>query len=108
MSTSTIKITIEDRVKLTQDQINLIQLAFKKQIPPEDADFMERVQKDSIKKMKSQEQVFVQLSEHFVEKYGIEFGMLLLTAIIGGKVQYEVAKKSIERQKANERISKES
>ena len=43
-----VEILPEDKIELTQDQKNLIELAFVKQVPPEDAEFIEKVQKEGI------------------------------------------------------------
>lgn len=79
-----IKILPEDKVKLTQDQKNLIELAFIKQVPPVDAEFMEKVQKEA----KNEKDPFTRLSEYFKEKYGLDFGMIYLAAIMGGRKKY--------------------
>jgi hypothetical protein len=95
-----IKILPEDKVTLTQDQKNLIELAFDKQVPPEDACFMEKVQSEA----KNGEDPFTRLSGYFTAKYGIIFGMMYLSAIMGGKEKYKETVASIERLKALERL----
>lgn len=97
-----IKILSGDRIKLTQDQKNLIELAFDKQIPPEDAQFIEEVQIES----KNGGDAFTRLSEYFTAKYGMDFGMIYLSAIMGGKDKYKETVESIERLKALDRIEK--
>lgn len=97
-----IKILPGDKVKLTQDQKNLIELAFNKQVPPEDARFIEKVQIET----KNGGNPFAKLSEHFTAKYGVDFGMIFLSAIMGGKEKYKETVKSIERLKALDRIKK--
>lgn len=97
-----LKILPEDKIKLTQDQINLIELAFIKQIPPEDAKFIEKVQDET----RNGGSPFAKLSEHFSAKYGMDFGMIYLSAIMGGEGKYRETVKSIEELKAKERIEK--
>lgn len=97
-----VEILPEDRVKLTQDQKNLIELAFDKQVPPEDARSIEKVQIET----KNGENPFTKLSEYFTAKYGMDFGMILLSAIMGGKEKYKETIDSIERLKALDRIEK--
>lgn len=97
-----VKILPEDKVKLTQDQKNLIQLAFDKQVPPEDARFIEKVQIES----KNEGNPFTRLSEYFITKYGMDFGMIYLSAIMGGKEKYKETIESIEKLKALDRIKK--
>lgn len=106
MNKAQIKIMQRDKVKLTQDQLNLIELAFVGQVPPDDAEFLEKVQKDSKKDTGGKEETFTKLQSYFIDKYDIEFGMLLLAAIMGGKEQYRKTKKSIEELRAKERIEK--
>lgn len=98
--TTDIKILPEDKVKLNQDQKNLIQLAFDKQIPPEDARFIEKVQIES----KNGGNPFARLSEYFTAKYGMDFGMIYLSAITGGKEKYKETIESIEKLRAKDRI----
>ncbi len=97
-----IKILPEDKVTLTQDQRNLIELAFEKQIPPEDARFIEKVQKEA----KNGGNPFTRLSEYFTVKYGMNFGVMYLSAIMGGKEKYKETVASIERLKALDRLEK--
>ncbi|MCL4354156.1 hypothetical protein M1349_01655 [Patescibacteria group bacterium] len=95
---NSIKILPEDRIQLTQDQKNLIELAFAKQVPPEDAKFMEKVQKEKV------EEPYDKLSEYFTNKYGVDFGMIFLSAIMGGKEKYQETVGLIEKVRAEERI----
>ncbi len=103
-NTTKVKILPEDKVKLTQDQKNLVEMAFAKQIPPEDAEF--------IKKVKNEAEVrgnpFVKLSEYFTTKHGVDFGMIYLSAIMGGREKYRETIKSIENLRALERIEKQN
>ncbi len=98
------KITIlpEDKIQLTQDQRNLIELSFDKQVPPEDAEFIEKMRNES----KYGGNPFAKLSEYFTTKYGMDFGMIFLSAIMGGKEKYKETVDSIERLKALDRIEK--
>ena len=97
-----IKILPEDKIKLTQEQKNLIELAFVKQVPPADAEFIEKVQKEA----KSGEDPFTRLSEYFTKKYGLDFGMIYLSAITGGKEKHKETVKSVERLRALERMKR--
>lgn len=97
-----IKILPEDRIKLNQDQRNLIELAFINQIPPEDAKFIEKVQNEA----KLGGNPFARLSEHFTAKYGMDFGMIYLSAIMGGEEKYKETIQSIEELRAKERVNK--
>ena|SRR3989338_10328773 len=92
----------EDRIQLTQDQKNLIELALDKQVPPEDAEFIETVHIES----KNGGNSFTKLSEYFTAKYGMDFGMMYLSAIMGGKEKYKETVASIEELKALDRIEK--
>jgi len=96
-----IEILPEDRIELTQGQKNLIELAFVKQVPPEDAEFMEKVQKEAQPKKDS----FVRLGEYFTDKYGYDFGTIYLAAITGGKDKYQEAVDMIEKSNAETRIT---
>jgi hypothetical protein len=96
-----VKILPEDKINLTQDQKNLIELAFIKQVPPEDAQFMEKVQKEA----KSETDPFTRLSEYFVNKYGVDFGTIFLAAIMGGRKKYNETVQLIEESKAEARIN---
>ena len=100
--TTTVKILPEDKFKLTQDQKNLIELAFAKQVPPEDAKFIENVQKEA----KNGEDPFTRLSGYFMMKYGTDFGMIYLSAIMSGKEKYKETVKSVERLRATERMKR--
>lgn len=92
----------EYKINLTQDQKNLIELAFDKQVPPEDATFIEKVKVES----KNGGDSFDKLSQYFTAKYGMEFGIMYLSAIMGGKEKYKETVDSIERLKALDRIEK--
>ncbi len=100
--TTDIKILPEDKIQFTQDQKNLIELAFAKQLPPEDVKFIEKVQNDT----KNGGSPFAKLSEHFIAKYGMDFGMIYLSAIMGGKEKYEETVNSIEKLRASERLKR--
>lgn len=97
-----IKILPEDKVILTQDQKNLIELAFEKQIPPEDARFIEKIQVEA----KNGGNPFTKLSEYFTTKYGMNFGMMYLSTIMGGEERYKETVASIERLKASDSLAK--
>ncbi len=101
--TQDLQILPEDRVQLTQDQKNLIELAFEKQVPPEDAEFIEKVQKEA----QTGGNPFTRLSEYFTAKYGLDFGMILLSAIMGGREKYQETVDSIEKLRAQERVRKQ-
>ena len=96
-----IEILPEDRIKLTQDQKNLIELAFVKQVPPEDAEFIKKVQKEA----KEEKDPFARMSEYFVNKYGFDFGTIFLAAVMGGEEKYQETVKMIEKSKAEARIA---
>ena len=59
---------------------------------------MEKVQKEK------GEDSYSKLSEYFTNKYGVDFGTIYLSAIIGGKEKYEEAVELIEKTRAEERI----
>jgi len=96
-----IEILPEDRIELTQDQKNLVELAFVKQVPPEDAGFIEKVQKEP----KGEKDPFTRLSEYFVNKYGFDFGTIFLAAIMGGEEKYQETVQVMEKSKAEVRIA---
>ena len=96
-----VKILPEDKLKLTQDQKNLIELVFIKQVPPEDAEFMEKVQKEA----ESEADPLIRLSGYFTNKYGVDFGTIYLSAIMGGKEKYQETIQLIEKSKAEVRIA---
>lgn len=98
-SRTKVELIPEDKIKFTQNQKNLIELAFDKQIPPEDAQFIEKIQKNS----RQGKDPFVALSEYFTTKYGQDFGIIYLSAIIGGKEKYKETVKFLEKLKAIER-----
>jgi hypothetical protein len=93
-----VEILPEDKIELTQDQKNLIELAFVKQVPPEDAEFIEKVQKEG-------KEPFIRLSEYFGNKYGFDFGTIFLAAIMGGEEKYQETVQVIEKSKAKTRIA---
>jgi hypothetical protein len=121
MSKSDITIIEQDRINLTQDQKNLIELAFRKEVPVEDAKVMEMIHKgvyvagppsvqipiNEKENVKFTDHPYNRLMSYFIEKYGLDFGMLYLAAITGGEKQYKDAKKTLERMKAVERIEKQ-
>lgn len=83
----------------------MIELAFGKQLPPEDADFLEKVQSEA---QKTASDPYSEISRYFFAKYGVEFGRLYLAAITGGVEEYEEAVKEIERQRALKRAKMQS
>ena len=97
-----VEILPEDKIQLTQEQKNLIELAFVKQLPPEDAKFIEKVQKEA--KNKVAYDPYSRLSVYYINKYGSDFGMIYLSAIMGGAKKYKQTVNSIEKLKASERI----
>lgn len=99
-----IEIIEEDKVRLTQEQENLIILAFEKQVPPEDAEFLEKIQKGKNATI----DVFNEVTSYFVSKYGIDFGALYLAAISGGEERYNEAVNSLELKRAQERIKRDT
>jgi len=100
--TTDIVILPEDKIKLTQEQKNLIELAFEKQLPPDDAKFIEKVQIES----KNGGNPFARLSEYFTAKYGLDFGMIYLSAIMGGEEKYKETINSIEKLRVSERLKR--
>ncbi len=97
-----VKIFPEDKIKLTQDEKNLVELAFDKQVPPEDAEFIEKVKNEA----KDGKESYSKLSQYFCTKYGLDFGMIYLSAIMDGKEKYQETVESIEKLKALDRIEK--
>ena len=97
----------EDKIRLTQDQKNLIELAFIKQIPPEDAEFIEKVKKEA-RSSKDKMDTFTELSAYYTAKYGSEFGMVYLSAVMGGEEKYNETVASIEKMRAEERVKSQS
>ena len=95
----------EDRVNLNQEQKNLIELALQKQVPPEDAELIEKVQEES-KTSLDPGSLFIKLSDYFTRKYGIDFGIIYLSAIIGGEEKYKETIESIERLRALDRAKR--
>jgi hypothetical protein len=107
--TSDIKILPEDRINLTNDQKNLIALALEKQVPPEDAAYIQKL-KDNAKNNQREGvyDMFAELSGYYTKKYGLDFGMIYLSAITGGEEKCKEAIESIEKMKATERTKKEN
>lgn len=101
-----IKILPEDKIELNQDQKNLIELAVEQQIPPEDAEFLEKIKSNSQNTTDTPNELFGKLSNYFANKYGVEFGMIYLAAIMGGEEKYKEAVHSVENLRANERVLK--
>ncbi|MBI3486212.1 hypothetical protein HY025_04735 [Candidatus Daviesbacteria bacterium] len=97
-----VKILPEDKFKLSQDEKNLIELAFVNEIPPIDAKFIKEVKKESL----SGQDSYAKLSQYYTNKYGIEFGMVYLSAITGGEEKYKETIETIERMRALKRIEK--
>ena len=97
-----IELLPEDRVQLTGDQKNLIALALEKQLPFEDAEFLEKVQK------KAGVESYKKIHTHFVKHYGNEFGEILLAAITNGEEGCNAAINDIEIARAQDRIRKDS
>ncbi len=100
-NTPKIEVLPEDKVVLTQEQKNLLELAFVKQIPPEDAKFIESV------KNQTTENPFDKISEYFTSKYGQDFGVIYLSAITSGRDECAETIKFIENRRASERINKQ-
>src|SRR5258708_3155510 len=99
-----INILPEDRIHLTNDQKNLITLALEKQLPPEDAKFLESEQKRSPKSTDS----YTKINDYYVAKYGQDFGKVYLAAITGGEKECKEGIDTIERAKDKERLRKEN
>ena len=97
----------EDKIRLTQEQKNLIELAFIKQIPPEDAEYIEKVQKEA-KNSKDKVDTFTELSAYYTTKYGSEFGMIYLSAVMGGEEKYNETVVLIEKIKTKDRVKNRS
>jgi len=99
------KITIlpEDRVKLSKDQRNLITLALEKQLPQEDAEFLEAVQKDKAKIADP----YMKIDNYLVKKYGSVFGKIFLSTIIGGEEGCMETIKVIEESNAQARMKRQ-
>ncbi|MDQ3099478.1 MAG: hypothetical protein M3Q44_07070 [bacterium] len=98
----------EDRVQLDQNQINLVQMAFLKQIPPEDSKFLENVKSDAKESNDSPNKLFDRISAYFAKKYGVEFGVIFIAAIMGGEEKYLEAIDSVEKLRAFERVEKQN
>ncbi len=97
-----IKILPEDKFKLNQDEKNLIELAFVNEIPPVDANLIRKVKKEG---MDSQD-TYAKLTQYYTDKYGLEFGMVYLSAITGGEAKYKETIETVERMRAVKRIEK--
>ncbi|MCL4353456.1 hypothetical protein M1615_03270 [Patescibacteria group bacterium] len=59
---------------------------------------MEKVRKES------GEDSYGKLNEYFTNRYGLDFGTIYLSAIMGGKEKYEETVELIEKARAEERI----
>lgn len=104
MNVSTnIEILPEDRIKLTNDQKNLIVLAVEKQLPTEDAEFLETIQKDA-QKIRDP---YAKVKKYFTKKYGEVFGIIYLAAVNGGEESFQKTIHNIEESRALARIKKE-
>lgn len=90
----------EDRINLTKDQRTLISLALEKQLPYEDAEFLENVQS------KADSDSYAKINTYFVKKYGKEFGEILLAAITSGKEGCKAAINEIETKRAKDRLKR--
>lgn len=101
-SKSDIEILPEDRVKLTNDQKNLIVLALEKQLPVEDAEFLEEVQANA----KNLEDPFEKINKYFMNKYGSVFAKIYFSAITGGEVACKQTIRDIEESNALERLKR--
>lgn len=97
-----IEILPEDRVQLTTDQKNLIALALEKQLPFEDAEFLEKVQK------KAGVDAYEKIHKYFDKKYGEQFGEIFLAAITSGEEGCKAAINKIETARAQERMRRET
>lgn len=95
-----VEILPEDKVQLTQDQKNLIEMALEKQLPVEDAEFLERVQKSS----KNPTQPYIEIHKFFALKYGVDFGTIYLSSITNGEAGYKQTIRAIEEDRAMERV----
>ena len=102
-----IEILSEDKIVLTQNQINLVELAFIGQVPPEDVEFIKKVQKET-KGGKEKLSPFAELGGYYTAKYGIDFGMLYLAAVMGGEDQYKEVVAEHEQNRARIRTRIES
>lgn len=102
--TPDIEILPEDKVELTNDEKNLVELAFAKQLPPEDAEFLEKVHKDT----KTITDPYSEINRYLSTKYGVEFGRIYLAAITGGEEEYKEAVTEVEKRRALDRIKRES
>ena len=79
-------------------------LALEKQLPVEDTEFLESIQKNS----KDITDPYVRINKYFTEKYGSEFGPIYLAAITGGEEKCTEVINNIEKSKAEVRIRKET
>ncbi len=100
--TDDVEILPEDRVKLTNDQKNLIALALEKQLPFEDAEFLENIQK----KAENPTESYGKIEEYFVAKYDPEFGKIYLAAITDGEESCKEVITALEESRALERVRK--
>lgn len=99
-----IEIQQEDRVKLTNDQKNLLTLALEKQLPVADAEFLEDVKKNTTENLDS----YVVIKKYFTDKYGSLFGVIYLAAITDGEEGCKNAINDLETSNAEERIRREN
>ncbi len=90
----------EDKIQLNQDQENLITLAFAKQIPVDDAEFIEKIQKQD----RPSTGAYIEIEEYFTKKYGEEFGRIFLATITGGEASYKNTIEKLEKERAQKRI----
>lgn len=97
-----VEILPEDQVKLTTDQKNLIALALEKQLPLEDAEFLEHVQK------KSDANAYAKIHNYFGKKYGEQFGEIFLATITRGEEGCKAAVNKLETARAQERMIREA
>jgi hypothetical protein len=99
---SEVIILAQDRIKLTKDQRNLITLALNKQLPPEDAEFLESIQQSKHKIVDP----YKKINHFYIKKYGSIFGRIYLSAITGGEEACTDTIYAIEKSNALERVRK--
>lgn len=98
-----VNILPEDRIKLTKDQRNLITLALEKQLPPEDAKFLESIQHSKQEIANPYEKI----NNFYTKKYGSVFGRIYLAAITNGERACTEAINDIEKSNALKRMKRE-